>query len=363
MSFTIAQIAEAIGADAVGETHLHIVSVAEPASATADQLAMASNPKYAEALSKGSAQAAVLWQGADWLALGLRAAILPTRPRFAMAGLTAMMDPGQNFASGIHPSVIIDPSAVLGRDVSIGPFTVISARASIGDGSVIGPQCFVGADAVIGAQAQLREHVSIGARAQIGARFVAQPGIRIGGDGFSFVTPEPSAVEAVRETLGDQGDTIAQSYARIHSLGAVRIGDDVEIGANSTVDNGTIRDTIIGNGTKLDNLVHIGHNAIIGDDTLICGQVGVGGSSRIGNNVVLGGQTGIGDNLFVGDRAITGGASKVLSNVPAGRVVLGYPATKMDAQIEAYKSLRRLPRVLRDIAALQKAVFKSGPND
>lgn len=363
MSFTIAQIARAIDAQAVGETDLTIHSVAEPASALADQLAMASTPAYAENLAHGAAQAAFLWATADWQSLGLRAAILPERPRFAMAGLTAMMDAGQGFLPGIHPSAIVDPSAQLGRDVSVGANTVIGPHASIGDGAVIGPLCFIGADVVLGADAYLREHVSIGARVHIGARFIAQPGARIGGDGFSFVTPEVSGAEAVRKTLGDQGESASQSYVRIHSLGAVRIGDDVEIGANATIDNGTIRETAIGNGTKLDNLVHIGHNVIVGNDTLICGLVGIGGSTTVGNNVVLAGQTGIGDNLSIGDRVITGGSSKVLSSIPEGRVVLGYPATKMDTQLEIYKSLRRLPRVMRDVAALRKAVFKSESND
>lgn len=363
MSFTIAQIADAIGANAVGETDLTVQSIAEPADALADQLAMASTPAYAEVLQKGAAQAAFLWADADWQSFGLHAAILPTRPRYAMAGITAMMDPGQYFPTGIHPTAQIDPTAQLGRDVSVGAHSVIGPRASIGDGSMIGPLNFIGADAVLGADAFLREHVSIGARVHIGARFIAQPGVRIGGDGFSFVTPEPSGAEEVRKTLGDQGDTRAQSYTRIHSLGAVRIGDDVEIGANATIDNGTVRDTSIGNGTKLDNLVHIGHNVVVGNDSLICGLVGVGGSTRVGNNVVLAGQTGVADNLFIGDRVITGGATKVMSNIPEGRVYLGYPATKMDTQLEIYKSLRRLPRLMRDVAALRKAVFKSDAKD
>ena len=107
----------------------------------------------------------------------------------------------------------------------------------------------------------------------------------------------------------------------------------------------------------------IGHNVVIGNDCLICAQVGVAGSTRIGNNVVLGGQTGVSDNLFIGDNAITGGATKVLSNVPAGRVMLGYPAMKMDTHIETYKALRRLPRLIGQVAALQKAVFKPGQSD
>ena len=362
-SFTIAQIAEAIQADAQGDTSLTITALAEPGDAGPDHLAMAMAPKYLDALAKGHARAAVVAEGTDWQALGLKAAILPRRPRFAMAGMTAMMDPGQGFGDGIHPSAVIDPTATLGAGVSVGPLAVIGPRAQIGAGTVIGPHCFIGADARIGEAGFLREQVSVGARAQIGDRFIAQPGARIGGDGFSFVTPETSQVEAVRDSLGDQSAGTAQSYARIHSLGAVRIGDDVEIGANATIDNGTIRDTRVGDGTKLDNLTQIGHNVIIGRDCLICAQAGVAGSTTIGNNVVLGGQSGVSDNIFIGDNVIAGGASVILSNVPSGRAVLGYPATKMNSQLELYKTMRRLPRLLRDVAALQKAVFKSGSSD
>lgn len=363
MGFTIAEIAKQIGAKCAGDTGLRIERAAEPADAGADDLAMAMSPKYAESLPKGQARAAMLWDGADFEALGLEAAIFPPRPRLAMARMTAMLDPGQGFGTGIHETAIIDPSAEIGADVTIGPLSIIGPRARIGARSVIGPHCFVGMDVTLGENAFLREMVSIGARVTIGARFIAQPGARLGGDGFSFVTPEMSGIERVRESLGDQGELTSQSYVRIHSLGAVRVGDDVEIGANATIDNGTIRDTIIGNGCKFDNFAHIGHNVRMGNDCLICGQVGVAGSTVVGNNVVLGGQSGVGDNLFIGDNVITGGATKVLANVPAGRVMLGYPATKMDSQLEIYKAMRRLPRVLRDIAALQKAVFKSGDSD
>lgn len=362
-TYSVIQIAEALGADAFGDLDLQISGVAEPQSATSDQLAMATDKTYAEMLSEGRAVAAVLWSDADWQALGLKAAIIPKRPRYAMAGLTKLLDKGQGFEPGIHPSAIIDPSAELAEDVSVGPFTVIGAGAKIGAGSIIGPQCFIGWNATIGPRALLREQVSIGARATIGADFKAQPGVRIGGDGFSFVTEDKSAIEAVRETLGDQQDTQAQGWTRIHSLGAVTIGDDVDLGAAVNIDNGTIRDTVVGNGCKMDNMVHIGHNVVIGNDCLICGHSGVAGSTRVGNNVVLGGMTGVSDNIFIGDRVITGGGTKVLSSIPAGRVVLGYPATKMDKQIEIFKAIRRLPRMLSDIAALQKEVFKSGRRD
>ncbi|MFK7765506.1 MAG: UDP-3-O-(3-hydroxymyristoyl)glucosamine N-acyltransferase [Roseobacter sp.] len=361
--FTIADIAQSIGATCIGDRDLKISGVAEPQSAGPADLAMATDKDYAEKLSEGQARAAVLWDGADYTQYGLKAAIIPARPRYAMAGLTQVMDLGQGFAQGIHPSAIIDPSAEIGENVSIGPLTVIAAGAKIDADSIIGPQCYIGWNARLGPRAMLREQVSIGARVTIGADFKAQPGVRIGGDGFSFVTEEKSGIEAVRETLGDTQDTQAQGWTRIHSLGAVTLGDDIDLGACVNIDNGTIRDTVVGNGCKMDNFVHIGHNVVIGNDCLICGHSGVAGSTRVGNNVVLGGMTGVSDNIFIGDRVITGGGTKVLSSIPAGRVVLGYPATKMDRQIEIFKAIRRLPKLLSDVAALQKAVFKPSDKD
>ena len=364
MSHTIKDIAAAIGADAMGDVELRVEMVREPASAGCGDLALVIDPKYAPDLALGQAEAAMVWPGADWRAMGLKAAISAPRPRYAMVGLSALMDPGTGFHTDpqIEQSAVIASGAVIGENVSIGALSVISAGAVIGNGSIIGPLCFVGADAIIGDGALLREGVKVASRARIGARFIAQPGACIGSDGFSFVTPEVSAVENVRETLGNQGDTDPQNWARIHSLGSVQIGDDVELGANSCIDRGTVRDTKIGNGVKIDNLAQIGHNVTIGNDCLICAQVGIAGSTRIGNNVVLGGQTGVSDNLFIGDRVITGGATKVLSNIPEGQVMLGYPAVKMETHLEIYKSLRRLPRMLREVKALQKAIFKGDKN-
>jgi UDP-3-O-[3-hydroxymyristoyl] glucosamine N-acyltransferase len=363
MSYSIAEIAKALGAEATGDTSLVISRAAEPQTAGPDDLALAMSPKYTESLSQGRAKVAMLWPDADWEAMGLHAAIFPARPRYAMSGLTGLLDAGQGFAPGIHPTAVIDPTAVLADNVSVGPLAIISAGARIGAGSVIGPHCFIGMDVTLGESAYLREQVSIGARVTIGARCIIQPGAKLGGDGFSFVTAEPSTVESARQTLGDQGKAEAQPWIRIHSLGSVSIGDDVEIGMGCTIDCGTIRDTTIGNNTKLDNQVHLGHNVSIGDNSLICGQVGIAGSAQIGNNVVLAGQCGVNDNIFVGDGVIAGGGTKLMSNVPAGRTMLGYPATQMDKQVDQYKALRRLPRLLREVAEMRKVVFNSGKDD
>ena len=362
-SYTVRDIAKAVGAKAVGDVELVLSGVSEPQDARSDDLALAMKPAFAENLSKGAAQAGMLWPDADWQALGLKAAILPDRGRFAMASVTRMYDAGYGFDVGVHPSAVISPKAKLGKGVSVGAFTVIEAGAKIGDGSVIGPQCYIGRDVKIGANAMIRDHVSIAARVTIGANFLCQPGARIGGSGFSYVTPEKNQVEDARETMGQSDLDQRQSWVRIHSIGAITIGDDVDVGANTTIDMGTIRDTVIGRGCKIDNLVQIGHNVVIGEDSLLCGMVGIAGGSQIGNNVVLGGQTGVGDNLTIGDAVITGAGTMVLANVPKGRFMLGYPAMKMESQVEAYKGLRRLPRLFADVAKLKKAVSKSADSD
>lgn len=363
MAHSVRDIATALGAQAFGAIDILVDRVAEPAEARSCDIALALNPKFAGGLSDGKARVAVMWDGADWESFGLEAAITVPRPRYAMSGLTQMFDLGHGTAAGIHPSAVVHPDATLGENVSIGALTVIEAGAVIGDNSVVGPQCFIGVDARLGANAMLHNHVSLMARVVVGDNFWCQSGARIGGDGFSFVTSEKSHVEAARESLGKTVQQDSQSWSRIHSVGSVTIGDDVEIGANSTVDRGTIRDTRIGNGTKIDNLVQVGHNAQIGNNCLLCAQSGVAGSTQIGNNVVLGGQTGVGDNLTIGDNVITGGGTTVLSSVPKGRAMLGSPAMKMDAQIETYKGLRRLPRLFKDVAALKKAVSKLTTND
>lgn len=363
MTFTIRDIGAALGAEVLGDGELRVTGAAEPSMAGPEQLALAMKPEYAEGLVAGRARAAVLWPGADWTRFGLEAALIVPRPRYAMAGITKALDPGPEIAPGIHPTAVVDPSASLGDHASIGPFVVIGREARIGARARIAAHAVIGAEAVIGDDALLQEGVKIGARVVIGDRFIAQPGVVVGSDGFSFVTPEKSGVERVRETLGDQGEMTAQSWTRIHSIGSVEIGDDVEIGANSAVDRGTIRSTRIGRGTKLDNLVHVGHNVEVGEDALLCGQVGIAGSARIGNRVVLGGQCGVNDNIFVGDDVVAGGATKIFTNAPAGRVLLGSPAMKMETHVEAMKNLRRLPRLIRDLKALQKAVSNSADSD
>lgn len=360
MGHRIGDIAKALGAEAEGDLALVVTGASEPQAAGPDQLALAMDPRYADGIGKGKARAAVVWPGADWRAMGLKAAIFAPRSRLAMAGLTRLMDPGPAIMPGVHPLAVVEPSAEIGDSAAIGPFVVIGAGVVIGPGARIASHVSIAEGARIGAEALILQGARIGARVTIGDRFICQPGAVIGADGFSFVTPEKSGVEEIRETLGSRAEIKDQTWTRIHSLGAVTIGDDVEIGANVCIDRGTIRDTLIGSGTKMDNLVHIGHNVQIGRDCLLCGQVGIAGSARIGDRVVLAGQCGVNDNIFVGNDVIAGGATKIFTNAPAGRVLLGYPAVKMESHVEMQKALRRLPRLAARVAALEKGGAGAG---
>ncbi len=358
MAYSVEYIASELQAEFFGDGDLMIDTVAEPAAAGPADLALALSPAYVADLTKGRALAAVLSPGTDWRGLGLKAAIFAPRGRLAMARLTGLMDAGPDWGGGIHPSALIDPTAQIGPYATIGPFCVIGAGAVIGKVVRVAAHVTIAAGAVIGDGCQLYPGVRIGRRVRVGDRVILQPNVVIGADGFSFVTATPSYAETARHHLGKGPVTVPDdpTWHKIHSLGGVEIGDDVEIGANSTVDAGTIRATRIGRGTKLDNLVQVGHNVVIGQDCLLCAQVGVAGSSVIGDRVVLGGKTGVADNLTIGSDVVTGGATVVLSNVPSGRVMMGYPATSMATHIDSYKALRRLPRWL----SRQKSVSKPG---
>ena len=353
MAHRIKDIARALGAEAAGDLEITIAGAAEPAAAGPQDLALAMDPRYAEGLRTGAARAALLWPGADWQSFGLQAAIFAPRGRLAMSRLTRMLDPGPQIAPGVHPMALIDVSARVPEDSAIGPFVTIGAGVVIGPGARIGSHVSIAEGARIGADVLLYPGVRIGPGVVIGDRFIGHSGAVIGADGFSFVTEAESGVEEIRATLGKRNEIREQHWTRIHSLGAVTLGDDVEIGANACVDRGTIRNTEVGSGSKLDDLVHIGHNVRIGRDCLLCGQAGVGGSSVIGDRVVLGGQCGVSDNIFVGNDVIAGGATKIFTNAPAGRVLLGSPAMKMETHVALQKALRRLPRLFSRVAALE----------
>ena len=364
MAYTVAEIAAALGAEAFGDLSILIETASEPATAGPADLALAMSPAYAEKLSEGRAQVAVVWAGCDWQALGLKAAIAAPRARLAMSKLTQLLDRPFDIEDGIHP-MSVTTGAELGEGVAVGPFATIGKGARIGARSRIGAHVTIAPGAVVGEDCVVLDGARIMRRVTLGDRCIIHPNTVIGSDGFSFVTADVSNVEKARKSLGEaeMAAPVDATQHRIHSLGGVVVGDDVEIGANSAVDAGTIRPTRIGKGCKIDNLVHIAHNVALGRDCVLAAQVGIAGSTTVGDRVVMGGKVGIGDNLTVGNDCVLTGATSVLSSVPAGRVMMGYPATQMTQQVEMYKSLRRLPRALKQISELQKSVSNDGHKD
>ena len=283
----------------------------------------------------------------------LEAALFASRPRVAMAHLTGVFRHQDGTGPGIHPSAVIDPTAEIGQDAAIGPLTVIEARARIGARSRISAHCFIGSDARIGDDAHLQAGTHIGARCTVGDRFVAQPGAIIGADGFSFEPPDHGVDQAVRKgepVLKDDGS----GWLRIHSLAAVEIGDDVEIGAATTIDRGTLAPTRIGAGTKIDNQVQVGHNVQIGRHCLICAQVGLAGSCRIGDRTVLSGKVGVGDYRRIGSDVVCAASSMVAANIADGSVVMGIPAVDHGQATREFMAIRRLPRLFDQVAEIRK---------
>ena len=350
---TIGEIATALGAEAAGNLELRVRGVQEPARAADDELAIAVDGKFAEALRDGDARAAILWSGADWLELGLEAAIFAPAPRLAFAHLTHVFDAPPDHAPGIHPTALVDPSAVIGEASAIGPFTIVGPSVRIGANARISGHCSIGPEVEIGPDARVHEGVRILARTRIGAEFRCHANTVIGADGFAYVTPDPEVIDRAKAT-GEVAPTDTDAgLVRINSLGNVLIGDGVEIGANAVIDRGTIASTVIGDGSKLDNLVHVAHNVTIGRSCLICAQVGFGGSAVLGDRVFLAGQVGVGDHVVVGSDVVVAGKSGVSSNVPSGRIMMGNPAMKMDLNVESYKALRRLPRLFKKVAKLE----------
>ncbi|MGR3291489.1 MAG: UDP-3-O-(3-hydroxymyristoyl)glucosamine N-acyltransferase [Paracoccaceae bacterium] len=364
ISHKISDIATALDAKFFGDGDIVVRRLSEPASARPDGLAIAMNARYSDDLVNSAAQAAIIWEGADWQLFGLDAAIVVQNPRLALATLTCLFLPSEHVVPGIHATVVIAATPTVAENCSIGPFAVIGENVKIGRDARIAAHVTVGDYVTLGDRCRLGAGVRIGKNVSIGDSFHAHPGVVIGADGFSFTTAEKSTAETARETLSDPVvGSHDQDWIKIQSLGGVIIGNDVEVGANSSIDAGTIRPTKIGDGTKIDALVQIGHNVQIGRNCLLCAHVAVGGSALIGNGVVLGGQAGVADNITIGDGVVAGGASKILSNVPAGRAILGYPAVKMDRFVEGYKALHRLPHLLRQLTKDKKPVSKDSGSD
>ena len=289
----------------------------------------------AAALPRSKARAVVVSAAQTVSSEAFAAVIAVGETRRALAKLTAMFDGGPPHDPGIHPSAIVAGDAEVGEGVSIGPFAVVGPRSRIGSGSTIMPQVTIGADASVGACCLLHSGVRVGHGCRIGDRVIVHANAVIGADGFSYA---PDLMSATAFTAG-------VAVTRVHSLGNVEIGDDVEIGACTTIDRATLESTRIGRGSKIDDHVHIGHNVTIGESCILCGMVGISGSVILGDRVRLGGGVGIGDHVRIGDQAVVAAGSGVATDVPANAFFSGYPAQPHERSVEQHLYVRRAKRL------------------
>jgi UDP-3-O-[3-hydroxymyristoyl] glucosamine N-acyltransferase len=339
----VRDVAAALSAQVVGDGSLNIERVVHPSAAERpSDLAVAMSGDAFAALTTSKAQVALVAGGQTKPNDRLKAVIVTGQGRVALAKLTAMFDAGPVHAAGVHPSAVVASDAVIGEGASIGPFVSVGPRSRIGAGTVVLANVSIGADVTIGANGLIYSGVRIGDRVSVGDRVILHFNATIGSDGFSFVPA----------TGGGKG----AKPVRIHSLGAVAIGDDVEIGAGTTVDRATLETTRIGNGTKIDNQVQIAHNVRIGESCLICGSGAIAGSVAIGDRVLLGGGVGVADHVTIKDDAVVAAGSGVGTNVEAGARVSGYPAMPHDRTVEIYAFLTRHKRFLRDLDEVKTRV-------
>jgi len=314
-----------------------VSGVASPSSAGAQDLIYAESPRHLENAGASASKCVLIAPG---LTLAGKTLLRAANPKLAFARAAEWLIPGAPIATGIHATAIIAPSAQVAPGAAVGPYAVIEDDARIGAGSEIGAFSFIGRGAQIGEGCQLHPRVTLYPGAILANRVILHSGTVIGADGFGYVA--------------DGG-----KRWKFPQVGQVAIGDDVEIGANTTIDRGSLDRTEIRAGAKLDNLVHVAHNVSIGENTVIAAQTGISGSVVIGKNVVLGGQVGIGDHCEVEDGAIVGSQAGIPTGkiVRSGRIVWGTPARPLNKVKEQFAWLGRLPELAARVKRLEGRVF------
>ncbi len=330
--FTLRELAEAIGAVLVGDPDVTVSGVAPLDSAGPEDVSFLTDMRYRAAAAASRAGAFVAARDAE----GLRRPVLKVdAPRLALAAILRLFYPAPPTAAGIHPTAVIAPTATVHPTASVGAFVVVEARAAVGAGARLLPYVYVGVAAEVGEGSVLHPHVVLYEGARVGRRVIVHAGGVIGADGFGYAFD-------------------GSAHQKIPQVGGVVIGDDVEIGANTTVDRATVGTTVVAHGTKIDNLVQIAHNVEVGPHSVIAAQAGIAGSSRLGHHIMLAGQVGIADHLSIGDGVMLGAQSGVPSDLPDAGPYLGTPALPAAAARRMLAAQRRLPELLRRVRDLER---------
>lgn len=332
-TMTAAEVAAAVGGTLTGTREAIVDAIAPLDRATARDLSFLATPKYA-LLFETSLAGVVLVTPALVDSAGVCGArVVVANPHDALLSLIPRFYRAPSRETGIHPTAIVDKSARIGKSATIEAYAVIREGVEIGDGAWIGSHSAIGAGVKIGTDVRLFPHVTLYSGSALGDRVTVHSGARIGSDGFGYVFR-------------------AGAHEKIPHVGRCLIGNDVEIGANSTIDRGSIDDTVVGDGTKIDNLVHLGHNVRVGRLCLLMAQVGVAGSSRVEDGAILAGQVGVSGHLTIGARARLAAQSGVISDVPAGETWGGYPARPHRESLKASAALFKLSAMMKRLEQL-----------
>lgn len=334
MPMTAGALAALVKGELVGDAQANIRGVGSLTGAKPGDLVYVEAEKDLPAALASPASAVLVGSGA--FARG-KTIIRVAHPKWAFARAAAALQPEPGIASGRHPTAIVHPSARLGPDVSLGPFVVVEENARVGRDSQLGAGSYIGANVSLGEECVLFPRVTLYRNVRIGNRVRIHSGAVVGADGFGYVRVE-------------------DRYEKFPQRGTVVVEDGVEIGANAAIDRGALDETWIGRGTKLDNMVHVGHNVHIGRHCVIVAQTGISGSVTIGDGVVIGGQVGIGDHCRIEDQAVLGGQTGVLSHktIRRGQTVWGTPSRPLADFKKSFPYIARLPELSARVAALEK---------
>ncbi|HEU0051799.1 MAG TPA: UDP-3-O-(3-hydroxymyristoyl)glucosamine N-acyltransferase, partial [Longimicrobium sp.] len=306
-----------------------------------DDLSFVAEARYFPYIHASRAGAVLVARGAEAPLREGMTAVRVDDPRRALARLLPALYPEAPPAPGVHPTAVVGAGASVAASASVGPYAVIGEGAAIGERARIGAHVVVGRGCVVGDDAVLHPQVTLYDGVQVGERCIVHSGARLGADGFGFVWE-------------------GGAHRKVPQVGGCRLEADVEVGANTTIDRGSIGDTVVGRGTKIDNLVMIGHNCRIGRHVIIVSQVGISGSTRVGDGAVLGGQAGVQGHIEIGAGARVGGQAGVIGDVPAGETVSGYPARPHREALRVQAAMFRLPENLKRLKEIERAVLGKG---
>lgn len=337
---TLQELAEIVGGEAVGQPELEITGVTSIEDAEAHQITFAMGGAYLEKAAKSNAGAVIVpLEVKDFAKPVLRV----ENPKAAFATLLELFTPPPRVIRGIHPSCVVAATAVIGENAALMPNVVVGENAVIGKNTVIYPGVFVGDDAIIGEDCVIYPNVTIREGSRIGNRGIIHSSTVIGSDGFGFVT-------------------IDGQHRKVPQVGVVVIEDDVEIGACVTIDRATTGETLIKRGTKLDNLIHLGHNVVVGEACLLVAFTGISGSTKIGNRVTFAGQSGSAGHLNIGDNSVFAARCGVIGDVPPNSFYAGFPGRPHKEWLRAEAAAYKVPDMYKRLKELEKRLAELEKN-